>query len=1355
MQLQLRCIASHPYGVKNQLEYALSATQPRLLTAKKDLIADHNIVTNAVQVTLRTTSSVDKIVSVGGAHSFLAFLHDGHIASYVDSPNAIYLSDERSFDAGRSVTMACGSSLGKHAIFVKADSPSIWCVHVESDGEISKPFKLRSHVDGNQGNMSVVDGVFARVRGKVATSAKSRLCPITAVAVHDELPAAAAVYENGIVRVWDIARKQLQSCFDSQLLMGERPVDIALHPFLLIVVVCTNLGRIMAFNAQSGTFRRGEQPQFACSRIREGKKRFRAMCFTKRRPGYLLLLTTSQRIVVKMINSSNMLVASNRFPKPSRLPSLLDDSRQSLHKPESSIRNRDNTGVPATITCDPTFGLLACSLDNTGGIYVFQPTVAGIPAVQRPVTCGLDTGFSAGGRDIFQGPVLVDPDSVVAHKGCLFRYELGTELLHVCCQLPSGDVRRVEVARDADGTCTGALVFYDGDTEVETDSYADPDPPGRYVLCTKRLKGKWNVSEPTGGDSGCFLGAPGKQDKIFIVSNTGSSASVYSFAAPSSSQGLQQTRQSRGVQRFKLAGNRIGEVFRTPFAEWNAVLYHDIDENRLAVSKNAFDSRAVSRDTYQDASIRFSMDDNTAIPLKENETVLDVRWQKLPSRSEQYLGAIMTDRRIVFVRHVLSVHAVFDMQTISRKVTPFAAPCISWVGPVVMLAQGNSVFSIALNGQADLVANLSHGGHLPALVACLPDRVVYTTTNSDSQKCCLAIASRPYSAVSSTVRGVLSFEALRNSRSANLAETVKAILDTHDASQASAELTDALIESNLTPLAYLIAVSKEGKGSMSPLRRAAFLGQLGEFRGALSILEEEYSRLPAYDSFHAGTELFRMVQRLLNMSFASGDFAVGRRCSALLGRRGTFSAFVDTEGGYAALRSVITAARISKNSYLLDTLHPLVEKSSVSSVATDSSMIVKTRDRQNVQRATKAVDPSAISLGSEDQHMIMIRISPGEDADGKQLPPQETKLVTNVAKDLNDRLMVLRQETFHDYVISGDDNETLYNENEFGGEVPQTIDGSIPVIGKSGGHGDDSADDGIFETMNGDNDRAPQPRKGSAHEANQFAGASSDGDLTALTRRKTEETRQLIVERRQANDTAVSEMKAAAGQMVASQRNLLSTGMPLAPVRAPEMFDRAVRKYGNGRFEAAQMELDTALRSVLRGKERGISVAQQLLNGIVYYHMACRIRIAMEEIASGEHANTIPGRVTYAQLANGLTAQVLLAADRIEGLIQAVDANILLGNFGSAAQAMRMVKELGVPEEKRASLREKYALCQTRGFVDTMPQPGGQLCFRSLKVITSAGVLRCSVCPAIFATDAGVAVSVICPCCGMGQTLYA
>eukprot|EP00178_Gracilaria_changii_P004406 TRINITY_DN1704_c0_g1_i1.p1 TRINITY_DN1704_c0_g1~~TRINITY_DN1704_c0_g1_i1.p1 ORF type:complete len:1349 (+),score=171.28 TRINITY_DN1704_c0_g1_i1:228-4274(+) len=1343
MEIQLRCIASHPYGFKNAPEYALSSSQPRLLTASKDLIADHNIVTNAVRVTLRTTSPVDKLVHVGGSKSFLAFLHDGYIVSYVDSPHAVYLSDERSFDAGRSVTLACGSSRGQHAVFVKADSPSIWCVRVESDGEITKPFKLRSHIDGNQSNIGVVDGVLSRVRGKVATSAKSRLCPISAVAIHDDLPRVAAVYENGIIRVWDISKKEIQSCFDAQLLMAEKPISIALHPFRSIVTVCTSIGRILAFNVQSAIYRRGEQPGFACSRVRETKKRFRAMCFTKTRPGYLLLLTTSHRVVVKMINSANMIVPSTRFPKPSRLPSLLNETLMISPKSGDNEANRNYEKIPATLTTEPSYGLFSCTLDATGSIYVFQSSVAGLPAIHRPITSGLDSGFSFESRDMFNGPVLVDSDSLVIHQGSLYRYELGIEQISFCCQLPPGDVQHISVARDLDGYCIGALVFYDGENEHDSNAYADPEPPEKYVLCTKREKEQWNISEPAGGKSGCFLGASGEQDKIFIVSSTGSTASIFSFSAPSNKPGLPQARQSRGVQRFKLISGSVRRVFRTPFARWNAVLYHDIDHNRLVVTKNAFESNSYARDTYQDAAVAFAVDDDTAVPLRENELVIDVRWQKLPSRSEQYIGAIMTDKRIFFVRNILSVHSVFDMQSITRRVVPFCVPNISWVGASILLAHGNSVFSVALNSQADLIANLSNGGYLPALIACLPDRIVYTITSPDPSQCSLAVATRLYSPVSSTVRGMLSFEELKTRRSPDLVDRVKAILDTHDASQASAELTDSLVQGNLTPLAYLISVSAEGKGSLSPLRRAALLGRLGDFNGALAILEEEYARLPSSAEFHNGTELFRMIQRLLNMSFAAGDFAIGRKCSALLGRKGTFSAFVDTEGGYAALRSMITAARISRNTYLLKVLQPLLDKSSVSSVATDSSMIVRARERQNLQRAIKAVNASAISLGSEDRQVIMVRIA--AEGDAERGLARQTKLESHTARHAGDRLLVMRREVFHEYEISGEQVGISYGSDGFDGTMTAVNVVKQPT-GDDLGEALDSSEDDLFGST-----KQSGPQNDNGVEVMQTQAAPSDqGDLTDATKRNTDETRRMIAKQKRENEVAFVEMKEAAGQMVVSQRNVHSSGTPLGSTRALEIFERAARKYSNKRFITAQKELDSALRSISRGRERGIGVSSELLNSIVLYQMACRVRIAMEEIASGEHANTIPGRVTYSQLANGLTKLQLPVAERIDALIQAVDASILLGNFGSAAEAMRLIKELGVTDDLRASLREKYAVCQTRGFVDTMPQSVGVLCFRSLKVIGSARYLRCMACVALFGTDVGVAVSSVCPCCGVG-----
>ncbi|CAN8070452.1 unnamed protein product [Agarophyton chilense] len=851
-----------------------------------------------------------------------------------------------------------------------------------------------------------------------------------------------------------------------------------------------------------------------------------------------------------------MIVPSSRFPKPSRLPSLLDESPL-FQKDDGNDRSRKNSRMPATLTTEPTFGLFSC----------------------------LDSGFSFKSGDMFTGPVLVDSDSLVVRQGCLFRYGLGMGQLSFCCQLPNGEAKRIDVARDADGFCIGALLFYDGESEVDSNSYADPEPPEKYVLCTKRENENWNVSEPTGGKTGCFLGASGEQDKIFVVSSSGSTASIFSFAAPSSNPGIQQVRQSRGVQRFKLISGGVRSVFRTPFAQWNAVLYHDCDNNRLVVSKNAFDADTYRRDSYQEAATAFAMDDDTAVPLRENEIVVDVRWQKLPSRSEQYIGAIMTDKRIFFVRHILSIHSVFDMQSIMRKVVPFCVPNMAWVGPSILLAHGNSVFSIALNSQADLVANLSNGGYLPALVACLPERIVYTTSSLDASQCSLAVATRPYSPVSSTVRGMLSFENLKTRRSPDLTDKVKEILDTHDASQASAELTDSLIENRLTPLAYLISVSAEGKGSLSPLRRSALLGRLGDFKGALTILEEE--------------------------------------------------------------------------------------------------------------------------------------------------------------------LMVLRREVFHEIESVGEQTGLSYGAGEFDGNMT-----TVMMAGRLPGDGLEeeqinSSDDDLFSSTK----QETGLQSGNGEGVMQEVTPTDDGDLTEITRKNTEETRRMLGKQKEKNDAALREMKVAASQMVASQRNLHASGTPSGSTRALEIFERSVRKYSDKRFVAAQNELDSALRSILRGRERGIGVTPELLNGIVLYQMACRIRIAMDEIASGEHANTIPGRVTYSQLANGLTKLLLTVQDRIDGLIQAVDANILLGNFGSAAQYMRLIHELGVPNDFRASLRDKYAACQTRGFVDTMPQSVGSICFQSLKVIGSSRFLRCTVCPALFATDVGIPALSICPCCGVGQVI--
>ncbi|CAN8063375.1 unnamed protein product [Agarophyton chilense] len=281
-----------------------------------------------------------------------------------------------------------------------------------------------------------------------------------------------------------------------------------------------------------------------------------------------------------------MLVPSIWFPKPSRLPLFLDES-PSFQKDDVNDRNGKNSRKPATLTTDPIFGLFSC----------------------------LDPGFSFRSGDMFTGSVIVDPDSLVVHQGCFFRYGLE-----------------------------------------------------KYVLCTKSENENLNVSEFSGGKTGCFLGASGEQDKIFVVSSSGSTASIFSFAAPSSNLEIHQVRQSRGVQRFKLIIGGVKIVFQTPFAQWNAVLHHDYDNNRLVVSKNAFDADTYRRDSYQEAATALAMDDETAVAIRKNEIVVDLRWQKLPSHSEQYIGAKMTDKPIFFVRHILSEYSVFDMKSIMIKV---------------------------------------------------------------------------------------------------------------------------------------------------------------------------------------------------------------------------------------------------------------------------------------------------------------------------------------------------------------------------------------------------------------------------------------------------------------------------------------------------------------------------------------------------------------------------------------------------------------------------------------------------------------------------------------------------------------
>lgn len=1354
MDLALRYIATHPKSGSSRVHYALSSRYPRLVMASADLLVDQSTSTNALRANIRTSANVEKLVYIGGASAFVVFLQNGVVASYLEQQTTLQLVHEQKIGGdGRSVSKAYGNVSGCHALFVKEDSPSLWCLPVKENGMLHEPYKLRSDLEGDQGDVKFVGGVVAKVRGKVATTSKSRTCPIAAIATHPVLPYVAAAYANGIIRVWDTTKREQRNHFDAQLLLSEKIVDIVLHPDLPVVVLCTTLGRILTFRIKSGLYRRGDEPALPSSKTRDRKRHFRAMCCMMGSPSYLLLLTASRRIMVRMITKGSMIVSSSRFTKLSKVLAVHGNSlfsSQNAAGAESSGDRRLSDSSPATVCCEPTFGLMACALDRSGSVYIFQPKVDGMSGIRRPLTTGLDSGFSTLQGKSITGPVHVDAESLIVYGNTLFGYQLGTEELTKLCVLPPGDMRRVEVARDGFGFCVAAVVFYYGDEEVNSNMYAEADPPARYVLCTRRGTSEpWNASEPAEGRSGCFLNAPGHHDRVLILSSSGTTLSLFSFGRTG-----QSSRQTRGVQRVKLQGNRVSQVFNTPFANWTAILMYDIEEKRLAISKNAFGTHNLSG-TGEPPGALFEMDKGTSIKLQDSEIVIDVRWQrKFSSEAEaQYLGAIMTDKRIYFVHRIMMVITTFEFQSIARMVVPFVPPTVSWVGPSLMLLYGNSLFSISLDGNADLIAGVSRGEHVTALVASLRDRVIFARSPSAQDAPSVSVASRQYSGLSGLIRGMLSLPKSRSEVRKDVSAGVKEILDSCDSSQGSWELTDSLIRNNMSAIAYLIAVSDKGKYSIPPLKRAAFLGRLGDIRGALLIVEEEYSRLPDAQAFHKGTELYRLLQRVMNMAFSCGEFGVGEKCSALLGKRGTFSAFVDREGGYTAARSVMNHSQESGDKYLLDVMRSHIEKSSRSCIATDSSVVASPRDIENMRRTIESLKPGAISLGSEDKVKISISIPPGEDEHGNVTPASRKQLDGITPTDICSRLGLLRRDTAIAYA-----NTEMYptlNESEdfmVASETRPVIVKTFDMEELGARHGGSSDEDELFKT-------GPEHRKG-LNETDQTGSPAFDdsasrwikpGDLSDVAQRETAETRKKLALGKESSSAILKANKDETHALLVSQHSATDASAPVSGTRAIEIRERALRKYGQGKLSSAQKELDSSLRALSRGTERGVAPTKELLYSIVHYQMACRIRIAMDEIASSVHANTSPGRITYAQLANALTTLPLDTPHRVDALALAVDGNLVISNFGVAAHGLRLIKELGVPEDMRLSLRDKYEICQARGFANTLQQPAIPLCFLSLKGIGVGGTLSCPVCPAVFALDIGVSAETLCPCCGFGK----
>lgn len=1350
MDLQLRCVSSHPRAVtaSTPIEFEFSSRCPRLVTGAGDLLIDQSTSTNALRSSIRTSARVEKVVYVGGSTTFLVFMENGHVACFAERLNSLrHVHEKKISRDGRPVTLGEGSRFGRFALFCKADSPSLWCVFVSESGVMEDPFKLRGDIEGDQENVNFVGGVYAKVRGKVATKPKSRACPIVAVAAHPSMSLVSAAYNNGIIRVWDIVRKEQRSHFDAQLLFGENIVDLAMHPTLPVVVACTTQGRILSFYVKNVPFKRGDDPHLATSKTRDRKRRFRAMCFMPGFPAYLLVLTASRRILVRIIDKGGLIVNSTRFSRASRplavhSTSVLASARAAASEDAAEF-SQDNSRH-SKLSCEPAFGLVATSLDNSGDVFVFQVRAGGLSGVRRPISSGMDTGFSDEQGNSVRGPVVIQVESIIAYKGFLFCYQLGNEQAMKLCQLPPGDVTKIEVARDEYGHCYAALVFFLGDDEVNQNyGYTENEDSARYALCTRRGDGEsWTVSEPGEGRSGCFLNVPGNHDRIMILASSGGMISLLSFAG-SGKGGALQTRRSRGVRRIKFDKKSAVTIFRSPFAGWSAVLYHDLHGKRLCVSRNAFGA-STSLGAHQAANNveeDFDMDEDTALPLQEKEAVMDVRWQRLPSEygKELYLGAIMTDRRMFFVRDVLQPLSVFEFRTVERIVVPFAPPSFSWVGPSVMVLFGNSLISVSVDGHADLIAGLSHGENVTALVATLPDRVVYARPSPKHALDSLSIASRPYSAMSGLLRGMFALPELGGRRESGKIEEVRAILESHDVSQGSRELTKTLLHNGFAAIAYLLAVSEQGKFSMSPLRRAAFLGRMGDIRGALSIAGIEYSLLPSLESFHHGTDLYRLLQRILNMALACRDFSSAHRCSQLLGRNGTFSSFVDVEGGFAAITSVANHAKVQGNHELSTALKPIIQRSSKSSVATDSSSIPSRRELETIRRAIQSVNMSSIPLGRCDISRTFSRIGSEQEGSGNEAQGLPLKLQQAVAKDVNDRLEMWRRDVGFEFYNEGgsrfDESMTYAGGSEIRGEEDLEA-----FVNRNGGVEDeigqaaDSSDEGeLFST---------EP----------YEAADDRTESTEVVEREAGQLRERMRKQKVDSSGVIATVQSQTRNLMEAQRLVETTGQTVVVVRARDMLERGIAKLDERRLSLAQTQFESALRVIQRSHSKGEQVPVELIHELVYYRFFVRVKMAMEEIMSSEHVNTLAGRMTYMQLVSGLTLIALRSKHRVEVLMEATDAYMMMNNFGSAAQTMHEIKKLGVEDDIRRVLRDKYAACSARGFTDAVAQGLVRLCFDTLRVIAAGmAVLSCTVCPAKFVRDGRVGAGQTCVCCGIGN----
>lgn len=1367
MQFQLRFAAKPPnVSSKSPTEFVFSAAYARLIIAAQHLLIEYATATSAVCSTIRLPSVVQKLVYVGSPPTILAFLENGHVVAYCHTSTGLQLVHRRPISgADRAVAFAHGALSGDFVIFCKVDSPSVWCLPVHSDHTLGDPFKLRSDIEGLQENVKFVDGAIAKIRGKVATKPKARQTPVVALSSHPKLPLVAAAYGNGLIRVWDVARKEQQMHSDIHPLLGESIIDVSLHPLFPVVVVCTNQGRILSFLIQQSTFKHTDAPAVSTSAVMLRNRRFLSMTFSTSQPSYLLLLTTTRRVLVRLVNRAGVILPSGRYPKISHPLALhggavSNPTTASPHEDYEDLYNV-NAFPSSRILADPASGLIACILDWSGSVYVLQPLSHNIPIQRFPKSSGLDLPLSSSQDEAFTGPVEVASESLIVFDNTLFSYTLGSEKLTKLCKLPDGDVRTIKTARDNCGYCIGALIFYDGDDLVEATEFIEALESPRYVLCTRiDLKDNWAVSEPAEGLEGCFLHEEGYHDAALIVSNSGKAATITGFSGLSM-MAPGTRKQNRGVQRFNIERGTIGNVFRAPFVKWGAVIYHDKVENRLALSSNTF-LRYSSSDHLRDVGSLYAMDVDTALQLYENETVLDIRWQKMDSRSSgedgNYLGAILTVGRIYIVRNVLEVLSRFEYSSISHALVPYAPLSFAWAGPSILLLCGNSLFSVSNDGKADFVAGLGNSESMTVMVACLPDRVVYASPGFGGKDMTLHVKSRPYGGLSGVLRGALSIPGQNDMTALERKSLINHILERQDVSHASTVLAESLLSRGMTGMAYTIVTSTKGTFVMPSLKKISFLAQIGDVRGALSVAESEYTRLSHGEAFHEGMELYRLLQRVLNMAFIIGDFDVCKRCSQLLGRRGTVSSFVVAEGGFDALRIAQEQLSRSGDGNVTMKLNALLDKSMNSSVASDVGVLPSRREVRAMRQAIAAAQQSSFKLGSTDKRKVVMQVVlEQEDGLKSQLNVNRVELGDLKMSSISDRLeMFLAKGVVEKFY--GVAQAVKYE--DLGEETRLPMREELkPKIASTTTERDilDSSDE-----EGGHNYPETKPSEGYAFTTDSQGQSSSSnvermmpagtGHLTELTKEGIVKTQEQM-ELQSAKSRAMVEAATEAGRdMAIAQRGVGLSGMAAPELKASELVVRASEKLRNGRAKSSLKDIENGIRSLARGMGRGIPVEANALKELVMYRLACRLRIAMEEVESSELGASVAGKIAYAQFATAATRLVLRIEDRVDALVRAAEANMLLGNFGTAAGGLRMIKDIGVPEGMREGLRERYAVCQARGFAESVALPPRVVCFASLKMLPPGiRMMACTVCIAVYAVDSGVALGGVCEYCQMGR----